>query len=300
MDQPKIERMLRLMWLLASNKNYTIDELGSTLHMSYRTVYRYIDTFKNSGFAVIKLYGNVYKLGKMPKSTPDFEKLLYFSEEEAYILNGLIDRLDQTNSIKAVLKKKLSAIYNSTNISEFVDNKTLSANLANLRKAINEKRVVKLIGYESSHSGTKRDRTIEPYGFTTNDIDVLAYDAQDLKNKVFKIARIEEVEILDSPWEFESSHRKQGMDIFRMSGHIAKRVKLRLNIRAKNLLREEYPLAGKYLQKEGNYWILDTDVYDYAGVCRFYVGLADEIKIIDSPEFAAYAKEYMARNIAKL
>ena len=121
-----------------------------------------------------------------------------------------------------------------------------------------------------------------------------------LKNKVFKIARIEEVEILDRPWEFESSHRKQGMDIFRMSGHIAKRVKLRLNIRAKNLLREEYPLAGKYLQKEGKYWILDTDVYDYAGVCRFYVGLADEIKIIDSPEFAAYAKEYMARNIAKL
>lgn len=56
MDQPKIERMLRLMRLLASNTNYTIDELAEKLDMSYRTIYRYIDTFKSSGFAVSKLY----------------------------------------------------------------------------------------------------------------------------------------------------------------------------------------------------------------------------------------------------
>lgn len=48
MDQPKIERMLRLMKLLASNTNYTIDELAEKLKMSYRTIYRYIDTFKAS------------------------------------------------------------------------------------------------------------------------------------------------------------------------------------------------------------------------------------------------------------
>ena len=65
MDQPKIERMLRLMRLMASNTNYTIDELAEKLKMSYRTIYRYIDTFKASGFAVAKLYSNVYKLGKI-------------------------------------------------------------------------------------------------------------------------------------------------------------------------------------------------------------------------------------------
>lgn len=54
MDQPKIERMLRLMRLLASNTNYTLDELAEKLDMSYRTIYRYIDTFKSSGFAVSK------------------------------------------------------------------------------------------------------------------------------------------------------------------------------------------------------------------------------------------------------
>ena len=127
MDQPKIERMLRLMRLMASNTNYTIDELAEKLKMSYRTIYRYIDTFKASGFAVAKLYSNVYKLGKMPKRAPDFENLIYFSEEEAYIVNSLIDNLDQTNNLKVNLKRKLATIYNSTSIVEYVDKKSNTA-----------------------------------------------------------------------------------------------------------------------------------------------------------------------------
>ena len=49
------------------------DELAEKLDMSYRTIYRYIDTFMESGFAVVKLYGNVYKLGKLPKKAAEFE-----------------------------------------------------------------------------------------------------------------------------------------------------------------------------------------------------------------------------------
>ena len=36
MDQPKIERMLRLMKMMAGNRNYTIDELAEKLGTSYR------------------------------------------------------------------------------------------------------------------------------------------------------------------------------------------------------------------------------------------------------------------------
>ena len=32
-----------------------------------------------------------------------------------------------------------------------------------------------------------------------------------------------------------------------------------------------------------------------AGACRFYVGLADQIKILDSPEFEAYVDEYLQK-----
>ena len=55
------------MKMQAGNKNYTIDELAERLGISYRSIYRYIDTFKDSGFVVEKLHSNVYRLGKMPK-----------------------------------------------------------------------------------------------------------------------------------------------------------------------------------------------------------------------------------------
>ena len=55
MDQPKLERLLRLMKLLTSNVNYTVNDLAERLDTSYRSIYRYIETFKEAGFVVHKL-----------------------------------------------------------------------------------------------------------------------------------------------------------------------------------------------------------------------------------------------------
>ena len=40
MDQPKIERMLRLMKMLTANTLYTVDDIAERWGMSRRTVYR--------------------------------------------------------------------------------------------------------------------------------------------------------------------------------------------------------------------------------------------------------------------
>ena len=64
MDQPKLERMLRLMKLMTGNINYTVNDLAERLDTSYRSIYRYIETFKEAGFVVQTLDGGVYKLGK--------------------------------------------------------------------------------------------------------------------------------------------------------------------------------------------------------------------------------------------
>ena len=197
MDQPKIERMLRLMKMLASNKNYTIDELAERLGISYRSIYRYIDTFKDSGFVVEKLHSNVYRLGKMPKGYVDLKDLIYFSEEEAYIVNSLINSLDSTNALKINLKKKLSAVYNSTSIIDYVQKKDIAEHIEILGKAMREKKAVILKGYESSHSGEISDRWIEPFEFTTNCIDIWGYDLEKKENKVFKISRIGKIKALD-------------------------------------------------------------------------------------------------------
>lgn len=300
MDQPKIERVLRLMQLLASNVDYTIDELATKLDTSYRSIYRYIDTFKSCGFVVEKLYSNVYKMTTMPKSYPNFDKLLYFSEEEALLVNSLLDRLDPTNALKTDLKKKLAVIYNTTSIADFVDKHSNAVNVEDLGKAIHDKRRVILKNYESGNSHTIRDRQVEPFAFSTNFIDVWAFDIEDRKVKMFKISRIDYVEITEEEWGYETEHVQKGMDIFRMTGYEGKTITMEMSMYAKDLLLEEYPLAEKQIHRSGDKWILQTEVFNYAGACRFYTGLAEQIRIVESNEFRNYVKEYVGRNLSDL
>ena len=297
MEQPKIERLLRLMKMMSGNTNFTVDELAERLGISYRSIYRYIDTFKESGFVVEKLHSNVYKLGKMPKSYVDLKRLIYFSEEEAYIINSLINSLDNTNALKTNLLKKLSAVYSSTNIANYTCNKESALSIESLGEAIKERKKVILKNYESGNSHKVSDRLVEPFEFTTNMIDVWCYDLEKKENKVFKISRIGEVRVLEEEWSEEEAHRKSITDCFRMSGFEQTPVKLEMGIMAKNLLLEEYPLAEKDLKKEGDRWILETMVSDMAGVGRFVIGLAHDIKVIDSPELVEYIRLFVASHL---
>ena len=298
MDQPKIERMLRLMKMLASNKNYTVDELAERLGISYRSIYRYIDTFKDSGFVVEKLHSNIYRLGKMPKGYIDLKDLIYFSEEEAYIVNSLINSLDSTNALKINLKKKLSAVYNSTSLINYVQKKEIAEHIESLGKAMREKKIVILKGYESSHSREICDRLIEPFEFSTNCIDIWGYDLEKKENKVFKISRIGKVKIMDDDWRCEDEHKKSKTDCFRISGYEQTPVKLELSMMAKNLLIEEYPLAEQDIRKEGDKWILETMVSGMEGVGRFVIGLAPEIKVIDSPALENYIRNFVSKYLS--
>lgn len=297
MDQPKIERMLRLMKMMSGNINYTVEELGEKLGISYRSIYRYIDTFKASGFVVEKLQKNVYKLGKMPRSYVDMKNLIYFSEEEAYIVDSLINSLDETNTLKTDLKKKLSAVYNFTTMISYVQKKDIAERVEALGKAIRGKKKVVLKAYESANSKEVSDRHVEPFAFTTNCIDIWGFDTEKQENRIFKISRIGDVEILEDEWDNEEKHERSKTDCFRMSGYEQTPVRLELGIQAKNLLLEEYPLAEKDLKREGKKWTLETMVSDMAGVGRFVIGLAHDIKVVDSPALTEYIKEFVSKHL---
>ncbi len=295
MDQPKIERLLRLMKLLTANNSYSVDELAERLSMSRRTVYRYIDTFREAGF-VIKKRGDCIRLDKESPHFKDISQLVHFTEEEAIILRRAIESIDDTNLLKHNLKNKLYSVYDSGVLADTVVKGKNSSNVHSLIQAIEQQQRVYLRGYQSAHGGVVRDRRVEPFAFTTNYVQVWCYDLDDGVNKLFKLSRIDSVELLNEEWEFASSHREGFIDIFRINSAEPQRVKLELGILSYNLLLEEYPLSEKDLSPLGNgRYLLDTLVSGYRGVGRFVVGLLDDIKIIDSPEFAEYIKKYIKK-----
>ena len=290
-DQPKIERLLRLMKYMSGPVDYSVPELAERLETSSRTIYRYILSFKDAGFFVRKINGNSYKLGKLPRSSVDLDNLVYFSDEEASLVNALLDQLEPTNSLKSNLKSKLSAICSTLPITDYVSKRSNAAHVADLGRAIESKLQAVLRRYESGHSNTVRDRYIEPFGFTTDFIDVVGYDTEDGRNKIFKISRIGEVDVTESPWEYEEQHKKLDRDVFRISGDVSYHVRLRLSSMAKNLLEEEYPMSSKHVQAENGEWILDTVVHGLKGVGRFVAGLMDEVEVLEGEDLKAYLKE---------
>lgn len=301
MDQPKLERLLRLMKLLTSNVNYTVNDLAERLDTSYRSIYRYIETFKEAGFVVHKLEGGVYKLGKESPYFREISQLVHFTDEEAHIVNQLIEGLDDTNMLKQNLRKKLSSVYNCTSMAASVVKGKNAANVNRILEAIEERRQVLLCNYASSHTGEVRTRCVEPFGFTTNYVQIWCYEPDSGMNKLFKISRIGSVEVLDKGWKHEADHHEGYIDIFRMTGYEQHRVKLELGMLAHNLILEEYPLSERDIKPLANgRWLLDTNVCNYLGISRFVVGLLDDIRVVDSPEYSNYLKHRMSSLMATL
>lgn len=292
MDQPKVERMLRLMMLLAGSRNYTVNELADKLETSYRSIYRYLDTFKEAGFVIHKS-GDCYHIAKESPFFKDISQLVHFTDEEAYMVNRLIDGIDDTNVIKQNLRRKLATIYSISSVADVVVKTENAGNVNALIEAIQEKKQVVLKDYASSHTGKVADRKVEPYKFTTNYISVWCYDLADGRNKLFKTERMGSVKITEKDWTNEKDHKAAFMDIFRYSSAETEDIELRLSLRAKNLIEEEYPLSGKYITREDEgHWILKTQICSPFGAARFVAGLPDDVQVLKGRRLKKCLRDY--------
>lgn len=278
------------MQLLSGNKIYTLDELSDTLDLSRRSLFRYFDTFKNAGFVVQCIGDGRYRMTTLNKEYTDLSQLVYFSEEEAIVVSHLIENLDGTNALKAGLKQKLAAVYDSTSISDYIENKGKSEVVETLANAVKSKHQVALKDYSSAHSGKSKDYIVEPYKFTKGYVDIIAYDTEAGLNKVFKISRITSVKMLE-PWKFEDRHEEQPIDSFRMSGSPVEHVKLKLTLRAKNLLTEEFPITSIEVTQVKRSWFWEGDVNAMEGIGRFVLGLPHEVSVEEGPKLKAWLTE---------
>jgi len=318
MDQPKIARILRLIALLSDNRVYTIDELAVKLETSQRTIYRYIDTFKEANFVIEKVGDYKYRLVSMGRGVKDLRNIVYFTPEEAFIVNRLIDSLDPSNSLKNELRKKLATVYDKTSMTDFSNVPTSAQKIEIISAAIKEKKVLHIVGYTSSYSGKTEDHLVEPFEFTPNFAGIWAYDLADGINKRFKILRMEAVKKLEDKWTMALAHHATPMDAFRVHGDFEYHVVLRLNNVAKNLMVEEYPLTEPDIvpqtflaetaftelrqilllpehdmeDEEEDFWIYDGMVRGLDGVGRFVLGLEGNIEVMEGDELIAYLKEH--------
>ncbi|MFA9370444.1 MAG: helix-turn-helix transcriptional regulator [Labilibaculum antarcticum] len=280
-EQNKLQKLLELMIFLSSGIKYTLEEITDRFQMSERTARRYIQTFRDAGFIIPKPENGRYYIDKNTPYFKEISELLHFSKEEACILQNAIHAISDENLLKRNLVNKLYALYDFDRVVDTVMKKKYSVNIHSLIQAIKCKSKVILRGYLSANSKQQKDRIVEPFDFTSNYIATWAYDVEDGCCKTFKNTRITSVQILAENWKHEQLHKKLPMDVFRISSAKKLDVKLRLSIRAVELLREEYPLSEQYItQISSTQFEFEAPVLSFNGVGRFIMGLCDEVEVI--------------------
>ena len=293
-----IVKEVQLISILAPGNAFTAEELAQMLEVSTTSVYRYLFYLKEGGLPYV--YENRhYRLAT--DVSDKLRRILYFTEEEANALYQAINAIHNDALFKPNLLNKLIAFADLVCPPRCTIKAKHASNIHAISEAIKERKQVIFHDYSSPSSNSVRDRFVEPYGFTTNYAEIWCYDVDDRKNKTFKTARIGKAEVLPTSWQYGRGHRKGFIDVFRMSGYDRTRVRLRLGVMAYNLLIEEYPLAENDIQPiDDTHWILDTYIANLRGVGRFVIGLADDIKIIDSPELVQYINDYVSKNLSNL
>jgi proteasome accessory factor C len=287
--QAKILRVFQLIALLKAGGR-TVAQLADQLNAAERTIYRYFKLLEEIGFIIDADFSGRYFIHRDEVESLEDQ----FTLDELGTLRQLIQQ-ETKPPLQENLLRKLAFHSESRDLPKQFLKLRVAKLFRALSEAIENKRQVILKNYHSANSQAITDRLIEPFQFGEGFQSVQALDVKDKQCKYFKLERIGEVLVQKKPFKFEKLHERTNIDIFGVSGRKETWINLRLSLRAYVLMREEFPLAVPYLEKDtdeaARSFLFHGPVLNFKGIGRFVMGLADEVSVIGPAEFKAYIKE---------
>ena len=296
MDQVMVNRMIRVLYLLADNLNHTVDEIADKAQTCPRTVYRYLQAFKDAGLKVICRYGSVYKIEKWwnvcNDKEPAKQKISGEDKERGIVLQRPLQDLKSPDGTYELLEQ-----FNDKGfLKDMPYLQKCVANVDLMVKAASHHKKALLKDYASNAWNRFCTRIIEPYDFPFYYNFVWAYDCELKRNILLRGSRMDEVQILDEDWDWEEQHRKQNMDAWGCYGWRTYPITLRVSMKVRNLMEEAYPMSMIEMKpdtssKDGRHWILKTEVCSFSGVAQFIMGLIKEVEIVEGEGLKRHLKK---------
>jgi len=288
--ETKTHRILRFILFLSNSYAKSKDECTTFLGIGDTAFYSYCNTLKEIGFDLCQQDGK-YWLEYTDQDFRILQNIFHFSVEEGYLLSRGIDAIAENHAAAIRLKHKLKAFLNQDKAIDDYIRKEKSGIVSSLRKAQQQRKQILLVNYASGNSQTVRNRMVEPFEFRDDFNLVWAFDTLLKQNRQFKVCRIEDVKETLIPWKNERFHHSKPVDVFRNTGDLNKHIELGMNLKARNLLIEEYPLTERHLERIGtNQYRLALQVAKYEGPGRFVLGLMDDIQVVGGDGFRDYLK----------
>lgn len=273
-------RLGRLMDILESDEQHSVDELGEMLGCGRRTIYRMLKALQQGGKKID--YNKSHprlKNGKRDEETCS----IFLSSEEVQLLTQTIHCLSMDNPFRQSLSSKFGQTLRNTLMPYFTCDEKGMRCVAGINRSMLVHKQLIIKDYASSHSGTIADRLVEPVRWSANCRQVQAYDVDKGGMRTFAVSRMQATIVTEQDWQHEAQHHEMEEDCFWMTGDKIYNVTLLMDLRALNLLHEEYPLSQQYKvaasEKNDLPYKVQIKVRSKLGVERFVRGLEGHIKI---------------------
>jgi predicted DNA-binding transcriptional regulator YafY len=292
LNQHKILRVFKLISLLKKAPAKSTRTIAIMLDITERSVYRYLDLMSEIGFDIQKDKNNKYFI-----SIDDDGADEYFTLEEATLIKELLLSTAKNSALKDGILKKIFVKSEIDLEANHIINANNSRLVAQLNKAIEQKKQVELQRYFSANSNNISNRIIEPIKFTNNYQMLCAYEIASNKNKFFSIERIGSVMVTDKNFEHVEAHRFEEPDAFGFVNIDDQKLKvdLLLNLRAYVILKQEYPMVVPYIKidNKNKTYRLTIEVNNLKPITRFVLGFLDEITVLGSADFIAHLRTFV-------
>ena len=294
-EQTTLVKALNMLVLLSHHYGYSVRDLAEKNECTERTVSRYLRTFREAGYVLGNRSG-LYHIDRgrtRQRLGIDPGELLFFTDEEAQILNAAINTIEASTDVRENLVMRLYTFYDDDRTVWKATRGEEAGPARIIIDAIRNKRQVKITEYTHSTANRGlREILAEPLGFAFSFTRVWVYVHYYKRNMVMRLSGIAGIRATDNPFRHEERHQKGLTDPFRGYGFETRKVRIVMNTRAYGLMIDEFPLTRQYISaaRDGDY-VLETEVCTYREIGRFLLGLPGSIIRIEPDDLRQYVHD---------
>lgn len=290
----QVNRLFEIIYILLEKENVTAKELAEHFGVSVRTIYRDIDVLSRSNIPIYTNQGKGGGINLLDNFVLD--KSLISEDEQNQILFALqsLEKLNVNN--EKMLLDKMSILFNKAtrnwieiDFSSWGTDSTQNERFNKIKEAILNKKVVEITYFNSY--GEENIRQVEPLQIWFKDKSwyIKAFCRLKQDYRIFKIARIRDIKILDEHFERDLPVEKEEKTKFKV-------ISLKLEISKEMAYRVYDEFEKKNINKnENGDFIIEVEYPENEWVYGYILSFGEYVKVL-SPE---YAKDIIKKRLEK-
>ena len=287
-------RLFEIIYILMQKRKITAKELADRFEVSTRTIYRDIETLSRANIPIYASKGKDGGIGLLDEYV--LNKTILSEEEQNQILFALQGMEEAKGQDEKDILNKLSALFNKKvndwikiDFSNWSDAKEERFEI--IKSAILNKRLIQFTYYNSN--GEESKRIVEPLQIWFKDKSwyLISYCKLKQDYRIFKIARIKEIKMLQE--HFERELPKEEKD----ENYNLKIIELELEINKAMTYRvyDEFESEEITKKEDGNY-IVKVEYPENEWVYGYILSFGEYAKVL-SP---SYAKNIIKDKLEKI